>query len=256
MEDVSVITVQVQDIQGRVVPTSQNEVIFSLQGPGRIIGVGNGDPSSHEAERFIEQITQVNIDKLKVKALPLAERYAEITPNYDDADWKWLINGKGEYSAPIIDSTSVIVIRGEFLLPALSQQTAVSLWPKSLGEEQTIYVNGQCITGKIRRRDAVQEYSLAPSILHVGENIFALVGKPLMKRFQYDNLNTDPGIIQTTRPADQWRRKVFNGLAQVIVQSTKTPGMIVVQATGEGLKPASVRIQSQQSILRPSIPEE
>jgi beta-galactosidase len=102
----------------------------------------------------------------------------------------------------------------------------------------------------------VQEYSLAPSILHEGKNIFALVGKPLMKRFQYDNLNTDPGIVQTTRPADQWRRKVFNGLAQVIVQATKTPGMIVVQAAGEGLKPASVRIQSQKSTCRPSIPGE
>jgi beta-galactosidase len=256
MEDVSIITVQVQDTHGRVVPTSRNEVIFSLQGPGRIIGIGNGDPSSHEAERFIEQIAQVNIDKLKVRALASAKQYAELTPDYDDVDWKLLINGKGEYSAPSVDSTSVIVIRGEFLLPAVSQQTAVSLWPKSLGEEQTIYVNGQRITGKIRRDDAVQEYSLTPSILHGGKNIFALVGKPLMKRFQYDNLNTDPGIVQATRPADQWRRKVFNGLAQLIVQSTKTSGVIVVQASGEDLKPASVRIQSQQSTVRPSIPEE
>ena len=255
MEDVSVITVQVEDTQGRIVPTSQNEVIFSLQGHGRIIGVGNGDPSSHEAERFIEQIAQVNIDKLKVRALALAERYAELTLEYNDADWKWLINGKGEYSAPSIDSTSVIVIRGEFSLPALSQQTTVSLWPKSLGEEQTIYINGQRITGKIKRDDAVQEYSLNPSILHRGENIFAIVGKPLIKRFQYDNLNTDPGIIQTMKPADRWRRKVFNGLAQVIVQATKTPGVIDVQVSGEGLKPASVRIRSQQSTVRPSIPE-
>jgi beta-galactosidase len=88
-----------------------------------------------------------------------------------------------------------------------------------------------------------------------GKNIFALVGKPLMKRFQYDNLNTDPGIVQTTSPADQWRRKVFNGLAQVIVQGTKTPGVIVVQVSGKGLEPAIVRIQSQQSTVRPSIPE-
>ena len=256
MEDVSVITVQVEDTQGRVVPISQNEVLFSLQGPGKIIGVGNGDPSSHEAERFIEHVAQVNIDRLKVKAFPSAERYAEVTPDYNDADWKWLINGKGEYAAPSVDSTRIIVIRGEFLLPALSQQATVSLWPKSLGEEQMIFVNGKRITGKIKRDDAVQEYSLTPSILHEGKNILALVGKPLVKRFQYDNLNTDPGIVQTTRPADQWRRTVFNGLAQVIVQATKTSGVIVVQATGEGLKPASVRIQSQQSLVRPSISEE
>jgi beta-galactosidase len=87
------------------------------------------------------------------------------------------------------------------------------------------------------------------------EKFFALVGKLLMKRFQYDNLNTDPGIVQTTSPANQWRRKVFNGLAQVIIQGTKTPGVIVVQVSGKGLEPAIVRIQSQQSIVRPSIPE-
>ena len=255
MEDVSVITVQVQDGQGRVVPTSRNEVIFSIQGPGRIIGVGNGDPSSHEDERFVDYIAQINIDSLKVRDLALSERYAELTPTYNDADWKWLINGKGDYSAPSIDSTRVIVIRGKFLLPALNRQTTVSLWPKSLCEEQTVFVNGHPISGKIKRDDAVQEYSLNQSILHGGENIFAIVGKPLLKRFQYDNLNTDPGIVQTMNPADEWRRKVFNGFAQVIVQATKTPGVIVLQVSGDGLKPASVRIQSQQSIIRPSIPE-
>jgi len=40
-----------RDAQGRVVPTAMNEVTFSVTGPGRIIGVGNGDPSSHEPDR-------------------------------------------------------------------------------------------------------------------------------------------------------------------------------------------------------------
>ncbi len=50
-EDVSVIAVEIQDADGRVVPTAMNDVTFSLSGAGRIIGVGNGDPSSHEADR-------------------------------------------------------------------------------------------------------------------------------------------------------------------------------------------------------------
>ena len=48
-EDVAVITVQANDAQGRLVPTASNEIDFAIAGPGRIIGVGNGDPSSHEA---------------------------------------------------------------------------------------------------------------------------------------------------------------------------------------------------------------
>jgi beta-galactosidase len=48
--DVSVITVQVLDAQGRVMPTSSNLINFTVTG-GSIIGVGNGDPSCHEADK-------------------------------------------------------------------------------------------------------------------------------------------------------------------------------------------------------------
>ena len=51
-EDVSVITVQVTDHNGVIVPNGDNNISFSIDGPGKIIGVGNGDPSSHEADRF------------------------------------------------------------------------------------------------------------------------------------------------------------------------------------------------------------
>ncbi len=50
-EDVSAIAVEVVDAQGRVVPTAMNEVSFQISGPGRIIGVGNGDPSCHEPDK-------------------------------------------------------------------------------------------------------------------------------------------------------------------------------------------------------------
>lgn len=52
-EDVSSITVQIVDSLGRVVPDANNEVVFTLNGPGDLIGVGNGNPSSHEADRYI-----------------------------------------------------------------------------------------------------------------------------------------------------------------------------------------------------------
>jgi len=52
-EDVSVITVQVTDAQGRMVPTANDLITFEITGPGKIIGVGNGDPSSHEPDQFI-----------------------------------------------------------------------------------------------------------------------------------------------------------------------------------------------------------
>jgi hypothetical protein len=48
--DVSVVTVAILDALGNVVPTASNTVAFAVSG-GAIIGVGDGDPSSHEADK-------------------------------------------------------------------------------------------------------------------------------------------------------------------------------------------------------------
>ena len=52
-EDVAIITVQVNDAKGRPVPTAGNEILFTLEGPGKIIGVGNGDPACHESDVYL-----------------------------------------------------------------------------------------------------------------------------------------------------------------------------------------------------------
>ncbi|HZG58781.1 beta-galactosidase GalA [Paenibacillus sp.] len=49
--DVSMIRVSIVDERGRVVPTADNEVRFTVEGAGKLIGVGNGDPSSHESDK-------------------------------------------------------------------------------------------------------------------------------------------------------------------------------------------------------------
>ncbi|HVU32594.1 MAG TPA: beta-galactosidase GalA [Opitutaceae bacterium] len=50
-EDCAIITVTGRDAEGRTVPTADDAVKFELTGPGRIIGVGNGDPSCHEPDK-------------------------------------------------------------------------------------------------------------------------------------------------------------------------------------------------------------
>jgi len=50
-QDVSVVSVQIVDPTGRVVPTADNQVQFQVTGPGRLIGIGNGDPSCHEPDK-------------------------------------------------------------------------------------------------------------------------------------------------------------------------------------------------------------
>ena len=50
-EDVAMFTVEVQDAQNRVLPMTDNVVKFRVSGAGKLIGVGNGDPTDHESDR-------------------------------------------------------------------------------------------------------------------------------------------------------------------------------------------------------------
>jgi beta-galactosidase len=47
-EDLSFITVEAVDAQGRVQPNASAEVEFSLNGPGTLLAVGNGEGTSEE----------------------------------------------------------------------------------------------------------------------------------------------------------------------------------------------------------------
>ncbi len=53
--DLSFVTVQVSDREGLLVPRSHNKVEFEIEGPGEIIAVGNGDPTSHESFQALER---------------------------------------------------------------------------------------------------------------------------------------------------------------------------------------------------------
>lgn len=50
-EDAVVTPVSIVDAEGRVVPDADNRVTFHLEGEGRIIGCGNGNPADHDPDR-------------------------------------------------------------------------------------------------------------------------------------------------------------------------------------------------------------
>jgi beta-galactosidase len=68
--------------------------------------------------------------------------------------------------------------------------------------------------------------------------------------------NGDPNCQQSDKEP---KRSLFNGLAQLIVQSTKRAGEIHIEAVKEGwdgpeLTPAKLSIATKQVDLRPSVP--
>src|SRR5690606_9260809 len=48
-KDLSFITVDILDENGILAPRAGDQITFSLEGPGKIVGMANGDPTNHES---------------------------------------------------------------------------------------------------------------------------------------------------------------------------------------------------------------
>ncbi len=87
-------------------------------------------------------------------------------------------------------------------------------------------------------------------MLHSGQNIVAMYvtrfseANKKMQLFRWDGAG--PAGVQVVTPAAPWKRSVFNGLAQVIVQLTREAGEIRLTATSPGLTSAQMNIASVQ----------
>ena len=57
-KDATIMNVSVVDREGREVPDANNMIYFKVEGDAKIIGVGNGDPSSHEADKCTDGLWQ------------------------------------------------------------------------------------------------------------------------------------------------------------------------------------------------------
>jgi hypothetical protein len=88
--------------------------------------------------------------------------------------------------------------------------------------------------------------------LHAGDNVIA-VG--VLDASGSGGINHEVSVELIGKPTSQpWSRSVFNGLAEILVQSTKDAGEIKLTASADGLQTATTTIQSQTAELRPSVP--
>ena len=75
-KDISVINITVIDRDGREVPDADNLIKFSIKGVGKIIGVGNGDPSSHEPDKCADGMWQRNLFNGKCQVIVQSTKQA------------------------------------------------------------------------------------------------------------------------------------------------------------------------------------
>jgi beta-galactosidase len=252
-EDVSVFTVAVTDSQGSVVPVAANAISFELSGAGKIIGVGNGDPSCHEPDIFVPQSSMRSVpanDGWRFKKLLNVDggTLPELRTDYDDSDWA-TVDVRGD-NGPLGEQENG-VFRAKINVTAEDlAERAVELRFGSIGQDGRIYVNGR-IAGESHESQVAALVDIK-SLLHPGENTIAVA---VQNWNGSGGLNKGVTIQFADEPAaPEWKRSVFNGLAQIIVQSSKEAGEIKLTARADGLTSTTLSIQSQPCTPRPALP--
>jgi beta-galactosidase len=254
-EDISVITVRVQDKNQQLMPTANPDITFQLSGPGKIIGVGNGDPTSLEADKFLETIQVVPIGKLQEKPAESLTPPADLTASTnDDGAWAAAFSTRPADAMPATPLPKAYVYRTSFEVPALDPAATVTFFYRSMGPEQSVYLNGKPLAEHLADSKAGAVFKLDKTLLKAGRNDLMIVATPFVKKHSWEVYNTDPGLLQIVTPAAPWHRRAFNGLAQIIVQTTQAPGNLVLTAKAPGLKPATLTLPAKATPVRPSLP--
>lgn len=242
-EDLAIVTVAVTDAAGRVVPTAGELVRFELQGPGRILGVGNGDPSCHEPDVFLATAQARNISiegwKWKKVANLTNPEMPEFAEHFDDTMWaSHEINGA---AGPLGEMAKAIFRAKINVTESELAAAAVELSFGMVDEEGWVYVNGQKVGES-------HDWQVAPifdvkGVLHPGENTIAVA---VANYTGPGGLNKGASLRLQDKPIpSQWQRSVFNGLAQILVQSTREPGEISLTARSVGLGETTLKLTTR-----------
>jgi beta-galactosidase len=250
--DVAVFTVSAIDAQGRVVPTAQNGINFSIEGAGRILGVGNGDPSCHEPDVFVPIVPARNLAvndwRWELAKIP---KNRLVIPEYgngfDDAAWKTAAAGGATIETP----ETTAIYRAHFSLTEEDLKGAgAQVCFSGCDDEGWYFVNGQFV-GESHDWQAQPIFDIK-NVVHAGDNVIAVGVNNGMGQGGLNPKVTVKVIGNASVPP--WSRSLFNGLAQIIVQSTRDAGDFKLTASSDGLKPATSVEHALSRPPRPSAP--
>jgi beta-galactosidase len=119
-EDLAVVAVSSTDQKGRLVPTAGNKVWFEIEGPGKIIGVGNGDPTCLEPDKVIDRVHILKISRLKAKPIESIHENPADESDLNAPEWK-LAHELGKETK----DSKPLLYRGTFAVPELTEGATI-----------------------------------------------------------------------------------------------------------------------------------
>ena len=214
--------------------------------------MGNGDPSCHEPDVFVAKSSVRTADIKDWRWQRIANPYQSDLPEtavaFDDAGWT--PHNVQAAAGPLAEREHAVFRARCDVKPDDLKAEAVELGFGNISGDGWVFVNGRKV-GESHDSRVAPVFDVK-SALHSGENTVAVVVA------NYGNAGgvSKGAALQFQDPAElpQWQRSVFNGLAQIIVQSSKVPGQLKLTARSADLQPATATIRTQTCPLRPSVP--
>jgi len=236
--DVAVVTVNVVDREGRIVPTAGQRIAFETNGPVRLIGMGNGDPGSHEADRPAELHRYAAATGWRHRALARSEDAGTLLADTGSAGWRDPFAWVPPEQQPADSAWNLVLATVNRQAPAGQRLT---LLLGDVAPDARFYLDGRAVTPRQESGVAAIELEAAdaPARLSI---VFPTPTGGTRKLFDAAQSGRRWVTLRSTTPAGPWQRSVFNGQAQVILQSTGEAGRASLRARGDGLAPAELAI--------------
>ena len=223
---IAMITVDVTDKRGNHIATADHLLEFEIEGAGKIIGVGNGNPTSLEKEVFVDTYRQIELPKAELVDMDSVEIEKS--------------NLKGD--------VELKAMKTSFTLNDIPNAEQSYTWYyKHVGNQQSIYLNGHLLREKVLAKAGDAQFAIDKNWLKKGENNIVVIADPFKPKNKWDEPNKIPGVIQVITKSEKVHRRLFKGLAQVIVQADGE-GEINLKATSEGLEAGEIKIVVKNTI--------
>jgi beta-galactosidase len=176
----------------------------------------------------------------------------EFAPDFDDSGWNTIrAKTDGDTGDMPLREGQAAVYRAHVNLTADDlNNPGVQIRFGTIDDHGWVYVNNMRV-GESHDWQAQPLFEIKNQ-LHPGDNVIAVGVK---NDAGEGGLSPDVNVEIVGKSSESpWSRSLFNGLAEVIVQSSKDAGEIKLTANADGLKSATSTITTQPSAGRPSVP--
>ena len=264
-KDATVINVSVIDQQGREVPDADNKIQFFISGNAKIIGVGNGDPSSHEPDKCAEGAWQRSLFNGKCQVIIQAGTKPDLIKFEAKANGLW--TGSTDIQTVSSGSIAVVTIDKKYQVPFSVPKKGVD---KMLGADISflpeLEAKGMKFSDKGIEKDALlilkehgfnyirlrifndpaRDSGYSPkkgfcdltNTLKMAKRVKE-AGMKFLLDFHYSDYWADPG--KQTKPA-AWRNLSLEDLKKAVYDYTKN---VIQQLKEQGTTPDMVQIGNE-----------